>query len=204
MNKILLLLLFFSFTSYADMADYKNTCEEIGFKPKTEDFGSCVLKLKKKRDFKSVRERTIRDAKAVVERENINSTNKINQQAAQQQAEAQANAYFSQIKSQYSSAQQQYQKQLLHQQKQIAALQKAQADAKRRKASMYLMKLGEGIAQGKTIGDSARAAQGLPLVDAPTPIEPKIWWNETYTININDASYRCTYNQHMNKATCYD
>jgi hypothetical protein len=28
--------------------DYKSTCKDIGFKPGTEKFGDCVLKLKKK------------------------------------------------------------------------------------------------------------------------------------------------------------
>ena len=35
--------------SFADaIDDYKNTCRDIGFKPGTEKFGDCVLKLKKK------------------------------------------------------------------------------------------------------------------------------------------------------------
>jgi hypothetical protein len=200
MKKLLLIFLFVACNLQANLDDLKLMCEQIGFKAQTEDFGTCVLKLKKKRDAKTVLERTKTDDKAVVERER---TNKINQQALQQ-AEAQANAYFSQIKSQYSSAQQQYQKQLLHQQKQISALQKAQADAKRRKANMFLMKLGDGLTRGLTIGDSARAAQGLPLVDAPTPIEPKIWWNETHNININGSSYRCTYDKQRHNATCHE
>ncbi len=47
MNKILAILFLFPILAQADLSEYKRTCKDIGYKPKTEDFGSCVLKLKK-------------------------------------------------------------------------------------------------------------------------------------------------------------
>jgi hypothetical protein len=49
MKKLILLLIFLPLTCLADaLDDYKSTCKDIGFKPGTEKFGDCVLKLKKK------------------------------------------------------------------------------------------------------------------------------------------------------------
>ncbi len=49
MKKLILLSLIFPLFSFADaLDDYKSTCKDIGFKPGTEKFGDCVLKLKKK------------------------------------------------------------------------------------------------------------------------------------------------------------
>ena len=49
MKKIILLLLILPLICLADnLDDYKSTCKDIGFKPGTEKFGDCVLKLKKK------------------------------------------------------------------------------------------------------------------------------------------------------------
>jgi hypothetical protein len=50
MKKLLLLfLLFFSSICLADvLEDYKSACKDIGFKPKTEKFGDCVIEFKKR------------------------------------------------------------------------------------------------------------------------------------------------------------
>lgn len=49
MKKIILLFLIFPLFSFADnLDDYKSTCKDIGFKPGTEKYWDCVLKLKKK------------------------------------------------------------------------------------------------------------------------------------------------------------
>lgn len=49
MKKLILLLFVLPLICYADsIDDYKDTCRDIGFKPGTEKFGDCVLKLKKK------------------------------------------------------------------------------------------------------------------------------------------------------------
>ena len=49
MKKLILLLFALPLICLADdLDDYKSTCKDIGFKPGTEKFGDCVLKLKKK------------------------------------------------------------------------------------------------------------------------------------------------------------
>ena len=49
MKKLILFLLLLPSICFADILDdYKSTCKDIGFKPGTEKFGDCVLKLKKK------------------------------------------------------------------------------------------------------------------------------------------------------------
>ena len=49
MRKLILFFLTFPLLCFADSLDsYKDTCKDIGFKPGTEKFGDCVLKLRKK------------------------------------------------------------------------------------------------------------------------------------------------------------
>lgn len=47
-TKLLIIFLFMPILAQANLTEYMKVCEEIGFKPKTEDFGNCVLKLEKK------------------------------------------------------------------------------------------------------------------------------------------------------------
>ena len=49
MKKLILIIVLFPIFCFADSFEsYKDTCKDIGFKPGTEKFGDCVLKLKKK------------------------------------------------------------------------------------------------------------------------------------------------------------
>jgi hypothetical protein len=86
MKKIILfvfILLILPIICLADsIEDYKDTCKEIGFKPGTEKFGDCVLKLKRK----DVQVQT-------------DSANQIQNQYLQQQLQLQNQALQEQVRS---------------------------------------------------------------------------------------------------------
>ena len=93
MNKILSILLLFPILAQADFSEYKRTCKDIGYKPKTEDFGSCVLKLKKKYEQRT-------------------NTNRANTASNNTEYEELANKHFAAIQRQNDRLERQYQNQL--------------------------------------------------------------------------------------------
>jgi len=185
MKKLLPFILFFSFAAFADMTEYKNICEDIGFKPKTEKFGECVLKLRSKNSSTQNNNTKV-----------ISNTNDIEELKRQHQTLAQQQ--FQALQKQNDLLERQYQNQLSIQ----AQQKKAAADAKRKRVSVYLMKLGAGMMQGQTMGDSARAAQGLPLIDAPR--RPTMQPMQDYRVTLpNGSFYTCRYDANVRRANCF-
>ena len=82
--KILMLLALFNLNlAFADeFEQYGNTCKEIGFKPKTPDYGDCVLELRK-RDLNKAQKQ------------------KSNSGGSKKDYEARAAQYFQQLEEQY-------------------------------------------------------------------------------------------------------
>ena len=184
MRLLILLLISFS-VSANDLESYKATCEDIGFKPKTENFGACVLKLRSKN---ASNQNT--NTKVISNTNNIEELKRQHQALAQQQFEA--------LQKQNDLLERQYQNQLAMQ----AQQKKAEEDAKRKRVSVYLMKLGAGMMQGQTMGDSARAAQGLPLIDAPK--RPIMQPMQNYRVTLpNGSLYTCRYDANVRRANCF-
>ena len=121
MNRILLTLLIFVPLSLnsLNLDGYKKTCEDIGYKPKTDKFADCVLELHN------------RD-------QNITSNSKSNTAA---QNDPQLDKLLEQSKRQFELQQQQYfvQKQLYDEQVRQQKLQQ----------SLNLMKFGLGLSTGQ-------------------------------------------------------
>ena len=183
MRLLILLLISFS-VSANDLESYKATCEDIGFTPKTEKFGACVLKLRSKNSS------TQNNTKVISNTNDIEELKRQHQALAQQQFEA--------LQKQNDLLERQYQNQLAMQ----AQQKKAEEDAKRKRVSVYLMKLGAGMLQGQTMGDSARAAQGLPLIDAPR--RPTMQPMQDYRVTLpNGSFYTCRYDANVRRANCF-
>ena len=182
----LLILLLISFSVLAnDLESYKATCKDIGFKPKTVKFGECVLKLRNNHPANQGSSSKV-----------ISNTNNIEELKSQHQALAQQQ--FQALQKQNDLLERQYQNQLSIQ----AQQKKAAADAKRKRVSVYLMKLGAGMMQGQTMGDSARAAQGLPLIDAPR--RPTMQPMQDYRVTLpNGSFYTCRYDANVRRANCF-
>ena len=218
--KFLFIVLFIvSFNSFADLDDYKFTCEQIGFKSQTEDFGECVLELRKKDKVKQKANDTARKKANDTARKKANDTarkkaNAAKQQRAQQQraqqqrasdaqrqqAIAQANAHFAKIQAQNAAIQRQYQAEVAAYRKDLADARKQAADEKRRDRGLKLLELGLGIASGKYEGRGINSTYSSRPLPAPPSINPY----SRYRLTFPDNSYMdCDYNSRTRNADCF-
>ena len=178
-----------------NLESYKETCQAIGFKPKTENFGSCVLKLKRKADAKQTQTQTTNSQ----QNQNIQNNQQLEMQSIQQAQEA-ANAHFAEIQRQNAEAQRRYQAELASYRRELAAAEKARERARKDAASDAMIELGLGIASGKY--DSRVNSYRAPTIQAPAP--PPLNPYSRYRMNFPDNSYiDCTYNSQTRNANCY-
>lgn len=212
---VLMFCVFFNFQSvYADEFDqYGNTCKEIGFKPKTPDYGDCVLELRS-RELKKIN-------KPKIQKANTDQSSQANQIAspktrevgdgsnndnicqkygfkvgdegykrcrldldvAQRQAEADM-AQFEQQKRQYEEQKRQYE----------AAI-AAEESRKEVQAWSNVLMYGLGLAGGRTHSEAAPALYGLPMY----PRQPTF---QNYTITSPRGITNCVYQPRMNLMNC--
>lgn len=185
MRLLILLLISFS-ASGVDLEPFKATCEDIGFTPKTEKFGECVLKLR----IKNAADQRI-NASTKTNTDNIEELKRQHQLIAQQQFEA--------IQRQNDILQKQYNHQIAMYNQQI----KAQQAERERKKNIYLMQLGGYMLQGRSFGDASRMASGLPPV-YNTPQAPRLRPIQDYRITLpNGGSYTCRYDANVRRANCF-
>ncbi len=178
---------FNSYSVYADeFEQYSNTCKEIGFKPKTPDYGDCVLELRK------------RDLNNGQKQQKSNSGSSTKQQSNQQQYEMQANEYFQQQQALYDQQMALYQRQKSDYEAQQIALQKEKEKQRWLKLSEFGFRLGAG----QSATDAAMATAGMqPL---PRPIPPNMQLDQYYRITTpNGGSVNCRYDPKIRTATCY-
>ena len=208
--KIIIVLIFAVFFSshsaYADELDqYGSTCKEIGFKPKTPDYGDCVLELRK-RDLNKAQKQ---------QKSNSGGSNKDYEVRAAKDYEAQAAKYFQQPEEQYqrqieadninaSRQQAQYERQKAEYDQQKAAYDSRVAEIareKERQKGLRLLELGSRIASGQSIRDAAMATAGMqPL----PPTAPRgLQRHENYRVTNGQGDYaNCTYDPNTKTATC--
>ena len=182
MNKILAILLLFPILAQADLSEYKRTCKDIGYKPKTEDFGSCVLKLKKKYEQRT-------------------NTSRANTASNNTEYEELASKHFAAIKRQNNMVERQYQNQLRMYEAQQRRIE--EEETRRRKAKgLKQLELGLRMLSGQSIGNASREMSGLqPL---PEPNRPNYQPFERYQINLPNGSFMtCNYNTTFKKANCF-
>jgi hypothetical protein len=199
--KIIMALIFAVFlcshSAYADeLEQYGNTCKEIGFKPKTPDYGDCVLELRK-RDLN----------KAQKQKSNSGGSNK--------DYEARAAKYFQQQEEQYqrqieadninaSRQQAEYERQKADYDQQKAAYDSRLAEAareKERQKGLKLLELGLRMSSGQSVRDAAMATAGMqPLPPiAPTGLQR----HENFRVTNGQGDFaNCTYDPNTKTATC--
>jgi hypothetical protein len=182
---------------YADeFEQYGNTCKEIGFKPKTPDYGDCVLELRK-RDLN----------KAQKQKSNSGGSNK--------DYEARAAKYFQQQEEQYqrqieldninaSRQQAEYESRKAEYDQQKAAYDSRLAEAareKERQKGLKLLELGLRMSSGQSVRDAAMATAGMqPLPPtAPTGLQR----HENFRVTNGQGDFaNCTYDPNTKTATC--
>tara|TARA_B100001093_G_C26760735_1_gene985573 strand:+ start:956 stop:1504 length:549 start_codon:yes stop_codon:yes gene_type:complete len=182
MKKILVILLLFPILAQADLSEFKRACKDIGYKPKTEDFGSCVLKLKKKYEQRT-------------------NTNRVNTASNNNEYEELANKHFAAIQRQNDMLERQYQNQLRMYEAQQRRIE--EEETRRRKAKgLKQLELGLRMLSGQSIGNASREMSGLqPL---PEPNRPNYQPFERYQINLPNGSFMtCNYNTTFKKANCF-
>ena len=199
MKYLLTILVLFSSWSFAnDLSSYKSICKEIGYKEKTEDFGECVLKLRKKN---SSQQPTTNSSNGVspknIEGNNIAQLKQQHRQEAERQ--------FAQMADMYALQQQQYQQQLRAYEEQKRQYDAEQAEIQRQKEkrkNMKLMELGLRMATGQSVRDASMATAGMLPLPQP-PQQPTLQFNEQYRVTLPDGSlYQCTYNPNSKSARC--
>jgi hypothetical protein len=189
MKKLLLLLLFIlPFLVHANLDEYKNTCEKIGFIPKTEKFGECVLKLHKKNQGQIAN-------KAVTE-SNTNDIEKL-----KQQHQAKAQQQFQAIQKQNQLLTQQYQIQLATYNQQKKAYD-AEQERRRTARNLKQIEMGLRMATGQSVTEAAMATAGMqPL---PKPSQPQLRPIQDYKIRFQDGTtFTCKPGLGMNVVNCY-
>ena len=199
MRLLIIIGLLFSFSANAeDLSAYKAMCEEIGFKPKTTNFGNCVLKLRKKNlNKESSQETTKSYQNNTQEQQQIkNISNDLNRLKQQHQALAQRQFEATQRHNALLERQYNQQMAVYEQQKR-----KAEAERKRRQNNA-LMELGLRMMKGQTFTDSARATAGMEPIKPPA--QPTLKFNEQYRVFLpNGSPFTCTYNPNFKRADCY-
>lgn len=212
---VLMFAVFFNSQSvYADeFEQYGNTCKEIGFKPKTPDYGDCVLELRsrelkktnKPRVQKSSSEESFNTNQSISRRpvevgDGSNNDSicqkygfkvgdesykrcRLDLDVAQRQAEAEL-AQYEQQKRQYEEQKRQYEAQI-----------QAEHDRKETEAGMNLLMYGLGLASGRTHSEAAPALYGLPM----SPRQPTF---QNYTITTPRGITNCVYQPRMNLMNC--
>lgn len=192
----------------ADIYDTKNEeiiCKEIGFKTKTEGFGSCVLNLVER----SRSTRSVKDS---------NPQLTAHEQTCVSYGFQKRTSYFSaclleldRVKQQAQLVQQQYDLQLAQYQQQIAAYEAQQKALKRereRRKWEAIGRLGAGIASSNSptllgaMNDGFAAANNVPSnpVMPTPPLAPAL---QNYTVRMpNGNQVYCNYNSISGYVSC--
>ena len=199
MKLLIIVGLFFSFSANAeDLSAYKAMCKEIGFEPKTTNFGNCVLKLRKKNLNKESNQETTKSYQnnTQEQRQIKNISNDLDR--LKQQHKALAQKQFEATQRHNALLQKQYNQQMAVYEEQKR---KAEAERKRRQNNA-LMELGLRMMTGETFTDSARATAGMEPIKPPA--QPTFKLNTQSRIYLPDGTlYTCTHHPHFNRTDCY-
>jgi hypothetical protein len=202
---ILIFTLFFaSLSVYADeFEQHGNTCKEIGFKPRTPDYGDCVLELRK-RDLnkREVKPRSL-SPKVSIPQENNYSSPKV----TSNQYEAEANDFFRQQQVLYDKQMELYQVQqaeFLRQKNEHDAMVAAAAEKERKEKGMRQLEMGLRMLAGESVQDAAMGAARIPPLRVAPPSMPRMQFQENYRITTpNGGLVNCRYDPNIRQASCY-
>ena len=209
--KILLLLVCFIFASLSFGGDnfttFESTCKDIGFKPKTPDYGDCVLELRKrdlnKREPKS---RSSRPKASTSQETSYSSPN-----LDKNRYEAQANEYFRQQQDLYDMQMAKYQREeaeYLRQRSAYDAQIAKQEAAAEEKKNLKLIEFGlralSGTSPNAITNFSNASADTMGIPRLPEPQRPTMQLQENYRITTpNGNLVNCRYDPNIRQATCY-
>jgi hypothetical protein len=194
-----------------DLASYENTCKEIGFKPKTPDYGDCVLELRKRDLNKGEAKSRSSRPKVSNNKEKTNSTPYLPQNEVNQQYEAQANEFFRQQQDLYDMQLAKYQREeaeyLRQRSEYDAQIAKQEAAAEKRK-NLKLIELGlramSGTSPNAITNFSNASADTMGIPRLPEPQRPTMQLQENYRITTpNGNLVNCRYDPNIRQATCY-
>ena len=198
-------LLIFSLAHADEFEQYKNTCVEVGFKPKTPDFGDCVLELRKrdlsKKTTKAPQTSTSRSSSA----KDTYSAPK--QTSNNLQYEAEANDFFRQQQVLYDKQMELYQVQqaeFARQKNEHDAMVAAAAEKERKEKGMRQLEMGLRMLAGESVQDAAMGAARIPPLRVAPPSMPRMQFQENYRITTpNGGLVNCRYDPNIRQATCY-
>jgi hypothetical protein len=198
-------LLIFSLAHADEFEQYKNTCVELGFKPKTPDFGDCVLELRKrdlsKKTTKAPQTSTSRSSSA----KDTYSAPK--QTSNNLQYEAEANDFFRQQQVLYDKQMELYQVQqaeFARQKNEHDAMVAAAAEKERKEKGMRQLEMGLRMLAGESVQDAAMGAARIPPLRVAPPSMPRMQFQENYRITTpNGGLVNCRYDPNIRQATCY-
>jgi hypothetical protein len=212
--KLVPLFIFVSFLTaaewlYADeFEQYQNTCKQIGFKPKTPDFGDCVLELRK-RDLNKKISKTPQtsNSRSTNLKESYSGSSRNNNA----EYEAQANEHFRQQQDLYDMQMAKYQREeaeyLRQRSEYDAQIAKQEAAAEKRK-NLKLIELGLRAMSGTSpnaitnLSNASADTMGIPRL--PEPQRPTMQLQENYRITTpNGNLVNCRYDPNIRQATCY-
>ena len=194
-----------------DLASYENTCKEIGFKPKTPDYGDCVLELRKRDVNKGEAKPRSSRLKGSVAKDKTDSTPYFPQNEVNQQYEAQANEFFRQQQDLYDMQMAKYQREeaeyLRQRSEYDAQVAKQEAAAEKRK-NLKLIELGlramSGTSPNAITNFSNASADTMGIPRLPEPQRPTMQLQENYRITTpNGNLVNCRYDPNIRQATCY-
>lgn len=185
---------------------YESTCKEIGFKPKTPDYGDCVLELKR-RDGGYVAPSTKRQNQTKSPKQTSNSETSTHQTSNNQQYEAEANDFFRQQQVLYDKQMNLYQVQqaeFARQKNEHDAMVAAAAEKEREEKGMRQLEMGLRMLAGESVQDAAMGAARIPPLRVAPPSMPRMQFQENYRITTpNGGLVNCRYDPNIRQATCY-
>jgi len=194
-----------------DLASYENTCKEIGFKPKTPDYGDCVLELRKRDLNKGEAKPRSSRLKGSVAKEKADSTPYFPQNEVNQQYEAQANEFFRQQQDLYDMQMAKYRREeaeYLRQKNEYDAQIAKQKAAAEEEKDLELIEFGlralSGTSPNAITNFSNASADTMRIPRLPEPQRPTLQLQENYRITTpNGNVVNCRYDPNIRQATCY-
>lgn len=212
-----------------DLSYEEGICRNIGFKPKTPAFGSCVIELSERttsdqgakvRSQSEVPTRRRDDGKARLDTAQANNADSrplsSHGQTCIEYGFKKNTADFSQCLMQLDGAQrqaelqqQQYNLQIAQYQQQLAAYNAQQEEIRReknRRQGEMLMRMSQGMLNSRSpsllggIADGLAAVNGTPI---PQPVPPPLPASQNYTIRMpNGNQVYCNYNSNLGYMSC--
>jgi hypothetical protein len=205
------MLMFAGTLNATDLTQYESQCKDIGFKPKTQAYGECVLELKK-RDGGGSSSSTVKNNisapvnSALAQGDGTTEDKTCRQYGFNLGTEeySQCRLQINLAKRQFEAQQAQYeqqQRQYQFQQQQYQAQVAAAEEEKEKRKNLKLMELGLRMMGGQPVGDAAMATAGMAPISRPIAPSRPAFENYTVTLPGNRTSY-CSYDTTLHAMYC--